>query len=606
MMRCTRVQPIPFLRRCRRRHHHHHHDHPIFKVPLNVHRPGRRCLAWQLLTVFTTLWLAHTFHVVQIVELPTNNRSGLSTFTTTTADLQKGQTVSTDDSVFRDDVHHQYNHHHQHFYRHQGFCKRRQGDRKQSPSSINNSHPIFLWGIPSTMDKLDVDRRRIIRSTYLDYFVQLQRHVRNGTVSFASNTTTLPVINRVCSLQDWTCRYEELRDQCQIIYVFFIGGNSEAPSELLDESLSDFRQMLAPSRQRQYREDSASDRQHRLINQPGDVYLNIRENQFDGKMTTWFQFAALVGEEYPEIDYAAKVDSDLLLFTPTFLKYIGEEHRIATSSRTRHLEQEQLGSQSHGTDGNPIPTTWGVYGGVEFPATKCTINETGHNHTCPLQLVGRSYMSGEMNFLSMDLAKYIVSEACPRTQLTLPHEDVSISNYVYSYSNNTKYHERQRSTQHTSTSMSNDNGITRPVTIEIISLNTSMILRTKDKAADGGNVNFRTHPENLEDYIFGHSSNPGPQPHLLWKRLDDFAGMWQLFMFYHGLSLKGPDGYTYLDVLNNRTRKIRYPGEWPGINLDRMANTMLRAKEGNDKTNPIKLNEEDVTRKIAWSGNQLA
>jgi hypothetical protein len=579
---CTQLEPL------RRRH-------PRSKVvPFNNLRTGRRVWAWQLLAIFSTMWLAHVLHVVQIVDLPTNNRDHeTSAFPST---FQKRQTLqSVIDSVFP--------------VQYQGLCQRK-WDRKPSP----NNHPIFLWGIPSTTDEQEVERRRIIRSTYLDYFAQLQQYLGNSTLP--GNSTAPSVTNRVCSIQDWTCRYEELYDKCQIIYVFFIGGNPKAPSELLDESLTDFRQMLAGPPQfvndssDEERKNSSSsdgehsiDDQHRRTNEPGEVYLNIQENQFDGKMTTWFQFAALVGEEYPGIDYAAKVDSDLLLFTPTFLKYMEEEHRIATSSRTRLTERKkQRDGQSSTTGGSAVPTRR-IYGGVEFPSTKCTDDGKEHDHACPFQLVGRSYMSGEMNFVSMDLAKYIASEACPRKQLTLPHEDVSLSNYVYSYVNNTKYHERERPA-HRRNSLLRENG-KLPITIEIISLNTSKILRTKDKAADGSNINFRTHPEKLEDYIFGHSSNLSPHPHLLWKQLDEFAGMWKLFMFYHGLSLKGPDGYTYFDTLNNRTRKIRYPGRWPGLKLDRIANTILRAKKWNDTANPLHLPEE-TTRKIEWSRNQPA
>jgi hypothetical protein len=591
------------------------------------------------------------------VELPTSNRviGTLSAFTTTDYQ-QKRQTESiVVKTTLREDSDYRHFHSHDRQHRdHQGFCQRGQGDRNLSSSlsssgnNINHHHhPIFLWGIPSTMDPKEVDRRRIIRSTYLDYYVQLQEYLvhssrnsnssndtsllvtrRNRTTKTTTTTTLPPVVitNRVCSLQDWTCRYEELRSTCQIIYVFFIGGNSEAPPELLDESFTDFRQMLAPASpglQPQHQHfgnsrkpsestppsldpspssssSSSLDRQQHRTNALGELYLNIRENQFDGKMTTWFQLAALIGKEFPEIDYVAKVDSDLLLFTPTFLKYIGEEHRIVAigNSELKHVTT---------TGGNAnLLRTRGVYGGVEFPATKCIIpNRTAgvdDGHECPLKLVGRSYMSGEMNFLSMDLAQYIVSDECPRKQLTLPHEDVSLSNYVYSYINNTQYHKRERSMTSFGGNSVGRFDDTVPVTIEVISLNKSMILRTKDKSADGSDVNFRSHPEKLEDYIFGHSSNPGPQPHLLWKSIDDFAGMWKVFMYYHALSLKGPDGYTYLDILNNRTRKIRYPGEWPGLKLDRIANAMLRGKEGKDEIKPLQL-PEATPRRIEWSIN---
>jgi hypothetical protein len=232
------------------------------------------------------------------------------------------------------------------------------------------------------------------------------------------------------------------------------------------------------------------------------VYLNIRENQFDGKMTTWFQFAALVGQEFPEIDYAAKVDSDLLLFTPNFLEYMAERHTAKNY---------------------PIRQT---YGGVEFPATNCVVNYT-FDHACPLPLVGPSYMSGELNFLSMDLAKYIASDACPRKALTIPHEDVSLSNYVYSYETNVVYHEtmttkKRGQLSHSSASTNH--------TIDILSINNTRILLTPTLLGDWTQINLRLNPEILSHVLWGHSIRRGDyQRFLVFKKDKNFRMFWERF-----------------------------------------------------------------------------
>jgi hypothetical protein len=240
--------------------------------------------------------------------------------------------------------------------------------------------------------------------------------------------------------------------------------------------------------------------------EPGVVYLNIRENQFDGKMTTWFQFAALVGREYPEIDFAAKVDSDLLLFTPNFLEYMEDIHR------NQQTKRQSL-------------TTVRTYGGVEFPDTNCVINQT-FDHACPLPLVGPSYMSGELNFMTMDLARYIVSDDCPRDELTIPHEDVSLSNYVYSFVNNTKYHEKRPDL----VGQKEDSN----THIEIVSVNTSQILITPTLTAGWNKVSLGKNPELFSFFLWGHSIKRGKHKQFLaWKNDSTFRLYWEKFMKVH-------------------------------------------------------------------------
>ena len=362
--------------------------------------------------------------------------------------------------------------------------------------------------------------------------------------------------NRICSLQEWTCQYEQFKDECQIIYVFFIGGNPDGPPILLNESMSDFRSMLFEGRQVPFVSAGENDTKKTTISttlstksiivnkrEPGVIYLNIRENQFDGKMTTWFQFAALVGREYPEIDFAAKVDSDLLLLTPNFLQYMEDIYR-----------KQQTKDQS--------PKTVRTYGGVEFPSTNCVINQT-FDHPCPLPLVGPSYMSGELNFMTMDLARYIVSDDCPRDELTIPHEDVSLSNYVYSFVNNTRYHEKNPDLVGQEEGSNAD--------IEIVSVNTSQILITTALTAGWNKVSLGKNPELFSFFLWGHSIKRGKHKQfLVWKQESSFRMFWEKFMKVHVKLLLGET------VPKEEERKIGRQEMLNRIKMNRMT------KKGND------------------------
>jgi hypothetical protein len=287
-----------------------------------------------------------------------------------------------------------------------------------APGAMNQSvkfpppgkHPKFLFGVPSTLSSsVEKERRQLIRETYLDFDRQIYDMTIGGRLDGRQTTISLSrlpsIRNRVCSLQEWTCNYDQVHEECQIIFAFFVGDNPNGSPYILDDSLTDFRSMLSKT-------DNAN-----VTEESGLIRLNIRENQFGGKMTTWFQFAALVGQEFPEIDYTVKADSDTLVFTPNFLEDLELRHWKILNSRKE-------------------PKTERIYGGVKFLNTSCGKNEK--HHACPLPLVGDSYMSGELNFMSMDLARYIASDACPRDNITIPHEDVSLSNYVYSYTSNPK------------------------------------------------------------------------------------------------------------------------------------------------------------------------
>jgi hypothetical protein len=362
-----------------------------------------------------------------------------------------------------------------------------------------------LFGIPSTLSsQLEAERRQLLRDTYLHF----DKDIYEMAQKFGFNNTAMPPHhNRVCSLQEWTCQYKQIYKECQIIYAFFVGDNADAPPYILDDSLKDFRSMLT---------------QHNNATEPGLIRLNIRENQFDGKMTTWFQLAALVGEEFPEIDYAVKADSDTLVFTPNFLENLEMRHR-------RVMDQRQRNSTER------------IYGGIKYPRTFCGKHET--HHSCPLPLVGDTYMSGELSFMSMDLAKYIASDACPRDNVTIPHEDVSLSNYVYSYTNNTRLPATISST-----------------TIDRIFINQERILLTFNQSADWESRK-NGKPIRLEKeyrkFLWGHC-NPRPMKndalYTYFKDPPKVRKIWKDFLRYYYQGVYG--GGTNI---NNHVSKSQTP-----------------------------------------------
>jgi sortase (surface protein transpeptidase) len=120
-------------------------------------------------------------------------------------------------------------------------------------------------------------------------------------------------------------------------------------------------------------------------------------------------------------------------------------------------------------------------------------------------------MSGELNFMTMDLATYIVSKYCPRTALTTPHEDVSLSNYVYSYTNNTNYHQYQNRKQRNNQQQQQqqqqqDDSTNHHHVIDIVSVNSSRILLSSSVTASWETVNLPKDPRLFQHHLlWGHS-----------------------------------------------------------------------------------------------------
>jgi hypothetical protein len=271
----------------------------------------------------------------------------------------------------------------------------------KSKSRGNHNHNNFnhstrpwsstiLWGIPSVWnDQREKDRRKAIRDTYLSYY--------KYNDDFYSNTNTP---DRICSLHQLQTQRVHPED-CQIAYAFFVGANPNGPTGLVDPNASF--PMLVNRSQNIWDQEEDED-------EDDIVHLNIQENMEDGKMVTWFRYASMVVASMAEeegfgfgfgFDYIAKVDSDTLVFMPTFLET---------------LVQEEL---------KPYPDNIRIYGGLPFDNHMCDMSIINDTHPCPLPLVSDRYMSGELYFMSPDLASFIGSNQVNRQKLTIRHEDVS-------------------------------------------------------------------------------------------------------------------------------------------------------------------------------------
>jgi hypothetical protein len=212
----------------------------------------------------------------------------------------------------------------------------------------------------------DKERRQAIRDTYLGYFHRSDEP------------------HRVCALSKYT-------PECQVAYTFFVGANPEGRNELLDPNAS---LPITVDNPRIPAEDDV-------------VFLNIKDNQTGGKVTTWLKYAS----QSTQFDYIATVQDDTFVFLSNFLDF-------AQTNLTK------------------APTR--VFGGITFDKHTCDRKASRKDHqTCPLPLVGEVYMGGELTFMSRDLALHITDASLlpsyRRRNVTIDaREDISISNYVFS------------------------------------------------------------------------------------------------------------------------------------------------------------------------------
>lgn len=264
-----------------------------------------------------------------------------------------------------------------------------QATQPKLSQSLNRNTPRFLFGIFSTLRKHDFVRRKVIRRTYL-----------------ASDPY------RICSMKDLPNK-----PNCQIVYTFVVGANATGPTDLVEHRLSPL--VVDPS-------------EFPVVDDYGDVvaieddvtYLNLQENMEYGKSPSWFLYANTLVEEMV-IDFIAKVDSDTLVFPNRFLDEFATFLPLKNHS---YVGNTTTTNALHPTSSSSPELR--VYGGIPNDSIGCGGLRRPH---CS-QMGGKTYMQGQLHFLSADLSRYVTSIPQPvRRSLFVPIEDLCTAKYVHSH-----------------------------------------------------------------------------------------------------------------------------------------------------------------------------
>lgn len=112
---------------------------------------------------------------------------------------------------------------------------------------------------------------------------------------------------RVCPMDEFKKKSPQEREQCELVYVFVMGGNPEAPPSLLDDS--------RPFEVTMFNKNKSGD-----VDEPNTILLNIRENMNDGKSPTWMYYGSKLARKY-DLDYVVKCDEDSILHLHEFFRF---------------------------------------------------------------------------------------------------------------------------------------------------------------------------------------------------------------------------------------------------------------------------------------------
>ncbi len=253
---------------------------------------------------------------------------------------------------------------------------------KYNPDGLSQrSRPRFLFGIFSTLRQQDFTRRNVIRRTYL-----------------ASDPS------RICSFKELPSK-----PYCQIVYTFVVGANATGAMDLVESSPSSLIVDLS--------EHPVLDEYSEEIPHEDDVtYLNLHENMEYGKSPSWFLYANTLVDEF-SIDFIAKVDSDTLVYPARFLDEFASFLPMKDHSHAVNATKDASSSLR-------------VYGGVPNDSIGCGGLRRPH---CA-QMGGKTYMQGQLHFLSADLSRYVTSMPQDRRhELFVPIEDLCTAKYVHSH-----------------------------------------------------------------------------------------------------------------------------------------------------------------------------
>lgn len=252
---------------------------------------------------------------------------------------------------------------------------------------LHGRKPRFLFGIFSTLRHDDYIRRDIIRRTYLSSDPR-----------------------RICTIKQLP-----EKPQCQIVYTFVVGANETGAMDLVDSPPSS----LVVDLKLNPLWDQFGDE----IPQEEDVtYLNLQENMEYGKSPSWFLYANTLIDDL-SVDFIAKVDSDTLVFPNRFLD------EFAIFLPMKNHSNPVVNNTIHNTS-LPVHSELRVYGGVPNDAIGCGGLRRPH---CA-QMSGKTYMQGQLHFLSADLSRYVTSIPRElRRKLFVPIEDLCTAKYVHSH-----------------------------------------------------------------------------------------------------------------------------------------------------------------------------